>query len=192
MWPDTGNESSTRGKPRASRMSFTNAMEDIILTEQSKDISRRGEGQSPLTAFFGEPISVYTRQQAIEDGVLVDVSAWAGTGPEGMLGGFLVPVAITRALWDVTDLGDGEGRAPVAEARWRALARQHGESTRGRAHDVLWMAAVAARRSSGANRIGFLVVMTTEGKGGRLVRERLTVEAVIDGDGVTIGFPEDF
>ena len=38
--------------------------------------------------FWGEPISIYTRQQAIEDGVLVDVSDWAGSGPDGMLGGF--------------------------------------------------------------------------------------------------------
>lgn len=189
MWPDTGNESSTRGKPRASRMSFTKAMEDIILTEQSKDISRRGEGQSPLTAFFGEPISIYTRQQAIEDGVLVDVSAWAGTGPEGMLGGFLVPVAVTRALWDIIDIDDLDGHE---EPRWRAVARGHGESTRGRAHDVLWMARVAASRNPRGDRIQFPVLMTVEGGSGRLVRKRLTLEARIDGDGVTIGLPEDF
>ena len=57
---------------------------------------------------------------------------------------------------------------------------------------MLWMAAVAARRSPGADRIGYWVLMTTEGKGGRLVRKRLMLESVIDGDGVTIGFPEDF
>jgi len=49
--------------------------------------------------FWGEPISIYTREQAIEDGVLVDVSDWAGPGPDGMLGGFRVPVVMTRALW---------------------------------------------------------------------------------------------
>ena len=49
--------------------------------------------------FWGAPISIYTREQAIEDGVLVDVTEWAGSGPNGMLGGFSVPVAMTRALW---------------------------------------------------------------------------------------------
>jgi len=29
---------------------------------------------SSMTEFFGEPISVYTREQAIEDGVLIDVT----------------------------------------------------------------------------------------------------------------------
>ena len=33
--------------------------------------------------------------------------------------------------------------------------------------------------------------MTGEGRSGRLVRKRLTVVMVIDGDGITIGFPED-
>lgn len=37
-----------------------------------------------MTELFGEPISVYSRAQAIEDGFLVDVTAWAGDGPDGM------------------------------------------------------------------------------------------------------------
>jgi len=135
--------------------------------------------------FWGEPISIYTRQQAIEDGVLVDVSDWAGSGPHGMLGGFCVPVAMTRALWEHVDI-DADDHAP-----WRDLARQRGESTRGRAHDVLWMASLAARRSPRADRIPVGVLMTAEGSRGRLVRKTLRLEAVTDGDGVTIGFPED-
>jgi hypothetical protein len=54
------------------------------------------------------------------------------------------------------------------------------------------MAAVAARRNSETDRVGYSVLITTEGKSGRLVRKRLTVDMVIDGDGITIGFPEDF
>jgi len=161
------------------------------MTEQPKDISGQGEGQSAMTPedFWGAPISVYTRQQAIEDGVLVDVSAWASSGPDGMLGGFRLPVAITRALWAVIDIDAPDGRA---EPRWHVLSRRRGESTRGRAHDVLWMAAVAARRNSETDRVGYSVLITTEGKSGRLVRKRVTLEMVIDGDGMTIGFPEDF
>ena len=64
------------------------------------------ETENLLTAFFGELLSVYTRQQATEDGVLVDLTAWASSGPEGMFDGFTVPVAVTRALWAVIDLRD--------------------------------------------------------------------------------------
>ena len=142
--------------------------------------------EEPLTAFWGEPISVYTRQQAIEDGVLVDLTTWASAGPDGMLGGFTVPVAITRALWAVIDI-ESDSCAPGAR-RVRAL----GESTRGRAHDVLWMTELVARRSPHVDRLQFPVLMTIEGTGGRLGRRRLQIESRVDADGVTIGFPEDF
>ena len=46
-----------------------------------------------LTEIFGEPISTYTRAEAIEDGVLVDVSETAAEA------GITFPVAITRRLW---------------------------------------------------------------------------------------------
>lgn len=46
-----------------------------------------------MTCLFGEPISVYTRAQALEDGALVDV---ASTAREA---GFTMPVALTRAVW---------------------------------------------------------------------------------------------
>ena len=94
-------------------------------------------------------------------------------------------MALTRALWDQIDV-DADDQAP-----WRRLARQRGESTRGRAHDVLWMASLAARRTADTDRVSFVVLMTGEGGSGRVVRRRLHLEAVIDGDGVTIGFPED-
>lgn len=137
-------------------------------------------------AFWGPPISVYTREQAIDDGVLVDVSEWAGSGPDGMMGGFRVPVAFTRSLWDHADL-DADDHAP-----WRRLARQRGESVRGRAHDVLWMASIAARRNPGTDCVQFSVLMTMEGKRSRLVSRRVLLEARIDGDGVVIGLPGDF
>jgi len=44
--------------------------------------------------FFGEVVSVYTRAQAIADGVLIDVSEMAGEA------GFRWPVAITAAAWE--------------------------------------------------------------------------------------------
>jgi hypothetical protein len=54
------------------------------------------------------------------------------------------------------------------------------------------MASVAARRNPDSDRMQFSVLMTMAGKRGRLVRKRLVLEARIDGDGVTIGFGEDF
>jgi len=143
----------------------------------------------PVTDLFGEPISVYTRAQALADGVLVDVTPWASTGPEGMLGGFSAPAGITQALWAVIDI---DRRDNQDEPGWRSLARERGESTRGRAHDVLWLAAAAARRSPDSDAVRYPVFMTVEGTGGGAVRKTLRVEARIDGDGVTIGFPEDF
>lgn len=47
------------------------------------------EQQSALQEFYGAPVSVYTRSQAIDDGYLIDLSETA----RGL--GFKVPVAIT-------------------------------------------------------------------------------------------------
>ena len=46
---------------------------------------------------FGPAISTYTRAQAIEDGILVDVSDTACEA------GFTIPVAVTRTVWNYGD-----------------------------------------------------------------------------------------
>jgi len=122
-----------------------------------------------LTEVFGDVISVYTREQAIEDGVLVDVTEW-GSSTKGFIGGFNCPVVFTRALWGAVE------------------TKTTNQDTRGRAHDVLFMASLAlkaalARKLDGTN---FQVLLRV----GRKVKQILRV--VADGDGVTIGFPEDF
>ncbi len=61
---------------------------------------------------FGEVISTYTRQQAIEDGVLIDVS---NTAKEA---GIVYPTTLTRGVWGeyvkvpevVSGLQDEQGR----------------------------------------------------------------------------------
>jgi hypothetical protein len=91
---------------------------------------------------FSDPDVVifrYTRVQAIADGVLVDVSEWAS--PREMMGGFTIPVAVTSAVWALV-------QAP----------EDSNEDTRGRAHDVLWLASCACR----ANRSHFTVRIGTE------------------------------
>ena len=144
---------------------------------------------SQLTAIFGEPISIYTRDQAVEDGALVDVTSWAGSGPDGMLDGFAVPVTFTQALWAVVDV---DAERQDEGAAWRAQVRHLGESTRGRAHDVLWMAGLAARRNADTDRIRFATLITHETSGGRVRRQRVLLEGRLDADGIVIGLPEDF
>jgi hypothetical protein len=74
--------------------------------------------------------SVRTRAQAIAEGVLVDVSEWASDSPNGIIGGFTVPVAVTAAVW--ADLN--------AIPSWADL-----QDVRGRAQELLW----TARRAAG-------------------------------------------
>ena len=83
-------------------------------------------------------IHSYTRAQAIADGVLVDVTQWAS--PREMMGGFVIPVAVTAAVWSLLEPPEGSC-----------------ESRRGRAHDVLWMAALAARGNRDGDRATFQV-----------------------------------
>ena len=68
----------------------------------------------------------YTRKQAIEDGVLVDLTAWSRDT------GFVIPVACTHALWQ------GYIVPPPGTA-------ELGQSERGRGHDLLWMLYLAIR-----------------------------------------------
>ena len=75
---------------------------------------------------FGEVISCYSRAQALEDGVLVDLSEWARET------GIRFPVACTAELWSKIE-------AP----------KRSNQDTRGRAHDVLCLLAFAARRMAG-------------------------------------------
>jgi len=120
-----------------------------------------------LKEIYGEPISVYTREQAIEDGVLVDVTEW-GSADKGFIGGYTCSVVMTRALWNKVEAPKG--------------SRQ---DTRGRAHDVLSLSSFALRAAMrrDSNDAWFKVKV-----GNRNLRLRVTA----NGEGITIGFPEDF
>lgn len=73
----------------------------------------------------------YTRQEAIADGVLIDLTEWAQET------GFKFPVAVTAAVWH---------DFIVPHEKLQEL----GQSERGRAHDMLWMLFNAIRGSDGA------------------------------------------
>ncbi len=91
-----------------------------------------------------EVISVYTRAQAIEDGVLADVT---GVAREA---GFTVPVALTAAVWALVE--------PTEREREEYL-----QDVQGRLWDVLWMAFLAARRGSGTETL-FRVAFQMRGR----------------------------
>jgi hypothetical protein len=98
-----------------------------------------------MTKFFEEAdvIHTYTRAQALADGVLVDVTEWASS--REILGGFTISVAMTAAVWALLQEPQGSG-----------------ESVRGRAHDVLWLAALAARQHRDNDRTAFRVLIGTD------------------------------
>jgi len=117
-----------------------------------------------LVEIFGEPVSIYSRAQALEDGALIDVSHVAAEA------GFRVPVAMTRAVWgDCVEWTDEDSR------------RQTYQDEDGRLWDVLWMAFLAARRSGGSDRVGFQLYRVP--RGGRGMRPRLVSLEMVIGPG---------
>lgn len=106
------------------------------LGEALEDLS-----EAPAATFFEQPdkveiggvewdvVSVYTRAQAIEDGVLVDVSETAAEA------GIKYPTVVTRRVWDEVVTPDDRSR-PL------------GQSEAGRLWDVLYMFMVRARVSN--------------------------------------------
>ena len=85
--------------------------------------------EKPVTdPIFGEVIYAYTRAQAIEDGVLIDVGEIAKDA------GFRWPVALTTGAWsNCVEWTDSDSR------------KQSPQDQSGRLWDVLWMAACAIR-----------------------------------------------
>jgi hypothetical protein len=78
-------------------------------------------GETAANPFADAPVIFsYTRKQAIEDGVLIDLTEWAKET------GFRYPVACTAAVW--------QGHIVPPED-----TRAFGQSERGRGHDLLWM-----------------------------------------------------
>ena len=84
--------------------------------------TQKGKAETKIEDFFGPVISRYTRKNAIDDGVLVDVSEMAQEA------GFKFPVAVTQSVW--------------AECiDWPKDSEQgFGQSIDGRLWDVLYMA----------------------------------------------------
>ena len=132
----------------------------------------------PATA-LGPVIHAYTRAQAIEDGILVDVSETAREA------GFKIPVALTRTVWD------------------RLVALPEGyqgfQDESGRLWDVLWMAHYYAVRASNSDRVRMCVLVRDIRKdlrdSNRPPRKHFPIVAIGAGDQaepvITVMFPED-
>ena len=128
---------------------------------------------------FGPVIFAHTRAQAIEDGVLVDVSDTAREA------GFKIPVALSRSVWD---------RLVALPEGYRGF-----QDERGRLWDVLWMARHYALRASGSDRVTMCVLVRDIRKdlhdSNRPPRRHFPIVAVGAGDDgnsvITVMFPED-
>jgi hypothetical protein len=116
---------------------LTEAAERVYLQEAGMEEAGMQENRmnganevNDISEFFGDPIHVYTREEAKQDGVLVDVT---GTAREA---GFKVDTAITAALdADISDLS-----SPLLNG---------GESLKGRLWDVLVTGHFAAHKNGG-------------------------------------------
>ena len=111
-------------------------------------------------------ISTYSRKQAIEDGVLVDLTGVEGTEP------YKYPVAFTAALWAEVERGQG---------------RKCCGTRTGRIWDICWMSTTLKKQLSPTT-VAFRV------KVGRRVLSLLAECGPADdlSPCITIGFPEDF
>jgi len=130
------------------------------------------------TELFGDVIYSYTRAQAIEDGVLVDVSETAREA------GFRWPVAITHAAWqECVAWSDDDNQ------------RQLQQDESGRLWDVLWMAFVAIRSADGGTQMEYPLYRVP--RDGESVEAELTNLKLVCGPGdtgkpvITIMLPQE-
>lgn len=129
--------------------------------------------RNSLTELFGEPISVYTRAQALADGMLVEIT------PTAKEAGFRFPCAITAALWQVFET---------------IPSRTPWEDVPGRLWDVVWMAKMQSGKcKEGVSRFVFELILHRVD-----VRSKYTQLVMDCGSGdtgepvLTVGFAEDF
>lgn len=126
-------------------------------------------------SLFGPVIHRYTRAQALEDGVLVDVSETAREA------GIKFPCAVTRAVWDrYVEVPEGVTA----------------QDERGRLWDVVWMLRVAIKKSRDGSLIQYqLHVRNTNRE--RLDRRDLVTLKAVCGPGdeaepvITIMLPDE-
>jgi len=104
---------------------------DTLVCEESEQRPlSEFEVKDPLQEYFGEMISSYSREQALEDGVLIDVTETAKEA------GIVIPVALTSSAYEDCVSWTSED-----------TKKQTPQDVSGRLWDVLWMASDAMRRN---------------------------------------------
>ena len=185
----------TRAIVQAGRLLDLEVLDHLILTRSRfVSLKERGLGFDARVSEQGKPylskpsftlhedddlIYAYTRTQALEDGVLVDVSQMASEA------GFRYPTAITADL---------DARITPNE-REKTL----GQSYEGRLWDVVFLASFAARQAGTQDRCSFEVGLFEADETPPHSTHRSTLMLwIVVGPGdqgepvITIGFPEDF
>jgi len=113
----------------------------------------------PCGSHFGPAVYSYSREQAIEDGVLVDLSQSA----EWKEAGFKFPGAMTRAAWEQTIEAGGKWEEQEGET---VLVLPRGQDMNGRLWDVMTMLKHGIHSAPGStDRVHFQVKVS-----GKLVR----------------------
>lgn len=114
--------------------------------------------------FWGEETFRYTRTQAIEDGVLVDLTTATDNKGHRLCqeAGFKVPVAITRAAWTKVIEANGAWK-PHGDGE--ILELKGGQSLTGRLWDVLHMLKVTCGPAINGDRVHFQVLVDVNGDG---------------------------
>ena len=132
-----------------------------------------------ILEMFGEPVSVYSRSDALADGVLIEADP--AMCKEA---GIRIPVAISDHLWSVVNPDN--------------IETMPGQSLSGRLWDLLWMfrISVGSRKGQGSDRLTYKVLMQLRREGCPVRVEEFQVLAVCGpGDQgepvITLMFPED-
>jgi hypothetical protein len=119
------------------------------------------EAQS-MEDVFGPPIASYSRKQAIEDGVLVDLTADGETKQLCLEAGFKLPVAMTATAFHDTVLA-GTTETPEGE-----FVFPGSQSCKGRLWDVLMVLRFSIRAANAhgdTDRVNFKVSVDQHGDG---------------------------
>lgn len=114
-----------------------------------------------MISVFCEPIFTYSRNDALADGILIDVTN------EAKAAGFKIPVAVTRAVWD-----------QYIEWAKEDDDKQTVQHQSGRLYDVLWMLFIACKRCRDEAELRFsLSVIPRDGQTKRA--KKITLKSII-------------
>ena len=113
--------------------------------------------------FWGEPIYSYSREQAIADGVLVDVTIMAREA------GIVYSTAVTRRVWDELVVPDED-------------SRKEGQCEPGRMWDILWMLRMTIQGGESGSEVRFPVIFVAAGNR----RTTMTLKAVCAYGGASV------